>query len=160
MNESHALAVGKLVVNLQGLEYALRAFLLKHNEASEPQVDTSKLKQGDMVPANSFTNYDTLGMLVDKFNGVAGKSCPACQVDRAVVAVRDMLAHGRIASPTGQLPLELVKFGKEKNGRVPVEHVVTVDCEWLSSNIRLVCAQMGKVLDASNRMGQGIMERA
>ena len=84
----------------------------------------------------------------------------AYSIDPAVVDVRDMIAHGRIASKSAQLfPMELVKFGKPASASVPVEAMVTMDMDWLRSKVSLVCKQILKVVGASDEMGQEIMER-
>jgi len=64
MEDKYAERLGKLMSNLHSLEFALRAFLLKFNEGTEPKVDLDKLQVGDTVPANSFTSYASLGNLV------------------------------------------------------------------------------------------------
>jgi hypothetical protein len=154
----HCMQLGKLASSLQGLEFALRAFLLKHNEAHEPKVNPATITAGNQVALNSFTNWDTLGQLIDKFNDVAKASCPACCVDRTVVDVRDMIAHGRVAGRGPEPPWQLIKFGKPSGQKVPVEQVVTVDEQWLLSNVQMVTSQLKNVYDASKALGQGIMD--
>lgn len=140
------------------MEFALRAFLLKYHESQEPQADISTIVAGDEVPLNSFTNYDTLGMLIKSFNNVIRVSYPNYSVDETVVEVRDMIAHGRVAGDTPKSPLRLIKFAKPNSNKlVLVEHVVTVDSHWLSSNVNLVLEQVHKVVAASNKLGQNIM---
>jgi len=143
--------------NLHGLEFALRAFLTKHNETLEPSVDVGKLAVGDKVPVNSFTSYAALGRLVSEFNSVAGAQY---QVDTGVVDLRDMLAHGRVAmrDPTGAN--ELVKFGPEDNGYVTVTHKAVLDRNWFRAKIGFVFQQLQRVKEASQEFGQGIMEDA
>ena len=162
MEESeYLLTLGKLVANLHSLEFSLRAFLLKNFESREPKVNLTNIIAGDEVPLNSFTNYDTLGRVIDRYNEVVQPVYPSCCVDKTVVEVRDMIAHGRIAGKTLTPPYELVKFGKpNKSSMVPVEQVVTLDSHWLSSNVNLVLDQIHKVVEASNQLGQNIMEDA
>ena len=70
--DKHTLRLGKLVVNFQSLEFALRAFLVNNEIASGgrfPQsVNLHNMNEGDVVPLNSFTNYDRLGQLIKKYN--------------------------------------------------------------------------------------------
>jgi len=87
---------------------------------------------GGHVPENSFTNYDTLGTLLKKFNEILAQDASTYSIDPAVEGVRDMIAHGRIASKRPQIfPMELVKFGKPTSAGIPVEAMVTMDIDWL-----------------------------
>ena len=158
--DEYLLSLGKLVSNLHSLEFALRAFLLRRNEGLAPKVDVAKLAAGDMVPINSFTSYASLGELVDTFNRVVQPSCPSRCLDRTVVELRDMIAHGRVAGRAPNPPFELLKFGREKAGQVPVEYKITLDRSWLSSKIRFVNDQIQKVFAASRDLTQNIMDRA
>jgi len=157
--DDHCMQLGKLVATLHSLEFTLRAFLLKHNESREPSVALDAIAPGGHVPENSFTNYDTLGMLLKKFNDIVACHASACSIDPAVVDARDMLAHGRIAGNSPEVfPMELLKFGKPTLAGVPVEAMVTVDVDWLRSKASLVENQVRKVIAASDAMGQQIME--
>ena len=152
--------LGKLVASLHCLEFALRAFLVKHNEDREPRLDHDAIALGGHVPENSFTNYESLGTILKKFNKIMEHHASAYSIDPAVVNVRDMIAHGRIASKSPKLfPMELIKFGKQTPAGVPVDEMVTMDMDWLRSKVSLVEKQIHKVVDASNEMGQEIMER-
>ena len=155
----YLLTLGKLVANLHSLEFALRAFLLKNFESREPKADLKTINAGDEVPLNSFTNYAPLGRIIDQYNEVVQPYYPDYCVDKVVVEIRDMIAHGRVSGLTPNPPFQLVKFSKpNKNGMVPVEHVVIVDLHWLSSNVNLVLDQIRKVITASNQFGQNIFE--
>ena len=155
----YLLQLGKLVANLHSLEFALRAFLVKYNEDHEPNFDHAAILPGRHVPENSFTNYDSLGTLLKKFNKIVEQHASAYSIDFAVVVVRDMIAHGRIASKSPNLvPMELVKFGKRVSAGVPVEAMVTMDIDWLRSKVSLVHNQILKVVGASIEMGQEIVE--
>jgi len=159
--DDHCVLLGKLVANLHSLEFALRAFLVKHNEGREPSLDLDAIAPGGHVPENSFTNYDSLGTLLKKFNQIVEHRASAYSIDAAVVDLRDMIAHGRVASKSAQVfPMDLVKFGKRASAGVPVEAMVTMDMEWLRSKVSLVHKQILKVVAASNEMGQEIVERS
>lgn len=151
--------LGTLVGNLHALESVLRYFLLEHNKGCEPMVDIQNLAVGDRVPSNSFTNYDSLGKLVDKFNKVVCSRCRSYCVDRTVVGIRDMIAHGLVSGQSPDLPFELLKFGPERDGHVTLEHRVTLDECWLSSGISLIKKQIYNVVSASKGFGQNVMER-
>jgi hypothetical protein len=149
--------LGKLVANLHSLEFALRAFLLKYFEGQEPQTDISTLLAGDEVPSNSFTNHESLGQLINKFNDVI-QSYPYCCIDKTVVEIRDMIAHGRVSGKNPEPPYQLIKFGRpNKRGMIPVEHVVITDSRWLSTSTNLVLGQIQKITKASNQLGQNIL---
>ncbi|MCK4246400.1 hypothetical protein KAX14_04115 [Candidatus Bipolaricaulota bacterium] len=159
MEDKYVERLGKLMSNLHSLEFVLRAFLLKFNEGTEPKVDLDKLQVGDTIPVNSFTTYASLGNLVDEFNGIVSTKCPSRRIDCAAVDLRDMLAHGRVAARQPGAPMELLKFGKEKGGRVMVTHKATLDSDWFASKVRFVFGEVEKVLAASNDLGQNIMPR-
>jgi hypothetical protein len=147
-------SLGKLVSNLHGLEFALRAFLHKLN-ANESQVKLDSIRVGECVCENSFTNYDSLGDLIRKFNEASPRFCAVTDV----VQLRDMLAHGRIAGKTPTVfPMQLVKFGRARNGRVQVTALILMDDEWFKTNTKLVNDQVLKVASASKDRGWDVIE--
>jgi len=145
--------LGVLVANRLSLELALRAFLAYHNRAHEPQVDLSRCTVGATVPVNSFTNYDTLGELVDKFNEVMERRKLPQRVDRCVVGLRDMIAHGRVASKQPGPPVTLWKFGKPSGGQVVVEACEVLDEQWLGNAVRTMFEQIELIGRASKALG-------
>ena len=150
--------IGKIIINLHGLEFALRGFLSKFNESQEPPVNNSNFYEGNFVPENSFTNYDTLGALINKYNNIIEINYPNYSIDEVAVEIRDMLAHGRIASDLPDvIPPKLLKFGKSSKGRVEVTHSVELNDTWLNNSITAILDQIKKVYDVSNLMGQSIM---
>ncbi len=157
--DEYALALGTLVSSLHSLEFALRAFLLKHNEEREPPVNAGELAVGERVPVNCFTSYASLGKLVDAFNDVVASRSPSSCLDRTVVDLRDMIAHGRVAGRAPELPFELLKFGQERDNMVLVVDKVTLDAGWLGSRIGFVREQTLKVMGASQDLRQGIMDK-
>src|SRR5216117_3606119 len=96
--EEHARLVGRLVGNLDSLEFALRAYL--YEKADPPHTPLpaghtlDSLKIGDAVPINAMTDYSSLGELIDRYNRLVERSSPGLQVDRSLVSLRDALAHG------------------------------------------------------------------
>jgi len=150
--------LGKLLMNLHALEFAIRAFLVKINENTEPRVDINSVKEGDWIEINSFTNYDSLKRLVTKYNNLLG-STSAEAIDPSVITIRDALAHGRIASRTpGLSTLELYKFGQPNEDKVQVEIKLELDDELLSKYINLADAQIRKIIRASNQRSLDIMD--
>ncbi|MCJ7729666.1 MAG: hypothetical protein MUO27_07300 [Sedimentisphaerales bacterium] len=139
----HMKKMGHLVVHLQSLEFALRAFLYNRESISKqqgPPAFLENIKEGDCVEVNAFTNYDTLGELIRKYNEMVALTHPALCVDKNIVDIRDALAHGRIAStsPSPQAPQKLVKYAKPKDGQVHVTHCFTLTKDWFDKQIKLV----------------------
>lgn len=128
--EEYTFGVGKLIVNLHSFEFALRAFLW-NREGGSSWAFLESLREGDTVSENAFTNYDTLGHLITKYNAFVS-SLPNLQVDPSLADLRDALAHGRVASSVPSPPLRLLKFGKPAGGNVTVTHSIVVDDAWLS----------------------------
>jgi hypothetical protein len=154
-HEIYAGYLGKLLNNLQALEFCLRAFLAKHN-AKEPQVGYQGFVVGEFVPENSCTNYDSLGDLIRKYNEVVAREF---RVISEVVQVRDMLAHGRIAGLNPCVyPMVLVKFGRPRNHNVPVEAKVVMEKAWFNTKTKLVLDQVFKVAAASKARGWDVVE--
>ena len=102
--DEESLFVGKFVINILALEGLLRAFLHYTDKARygnpPPEIDLDKLKVGQTVPENYFSNYDSLGTLVDSFNAaVVDLGGKELSVDRGLVEFRDALDHGRVPCP-------------------------------------------------------------
>jgi hypothetical protein len=156
---AHVANMGWLIVNLQSLEFALRAFL--HNDeigwqkSNQSSDFLENIKGGDTVPKNAFTNYDTLKDLIKTYNRkVLGHDASLC-VDEELVSVRDALAHGRIASksPSTSAPNKLVKYDRPKDGLVQVTHCVIMDKEWFEKQIHLAYQNIQKVKKANEILG-------
>jgi len=145
--------LGRLVGNFCSLEVAVRMFLHGYNrEATMP--DLPDLNVGTEVAESSFTNWDSLGDLVDKFNKVVQDRDLDDKLDRCVVRVRDMIAHGRILGVTPAPPHTLYKFGRPQNGRVTVEAVEMLDESFLHQQLGRVFQQVRIVVRASKALGQ------
>jgi len=155
LNESFQ-RMGKLVVHLQSLEFALRAFLYNKETGPKPtNPDFAKkiydFNAGDYVDENAFTNYDTLGELIGKYNKIVALTDSTLCVDKNIVDIRDALAHGRISSesPSFMEPQKLVKYDKPQNGQVRVTHCITLKKEWFDENIKLVHENILHVSEAN-----------
>jgi hypothetical protein len=127
-----------------------RAFLW-NREGGSSWTFLEGLLEGDTTPENAFTNYDTLGQLIAKYNDVVAKSVPELRVDDGLVHLRDALAHGRVASNAPEPPLRLLKFARPVAGRVRVTHSVLVDELWLSAQTTRVRLELEKVAEAERR---------
>jgi hypothetical protein len=147
---THAQELGKLVATLQSLEYLIRVFLYDR-ETAPPLADPDRwygLKKGDRVPANSLTSFETLSSLVTRFNKFVSHAHAELQVDRAVVRLRDALAHGRATGESGSLHLTILKFGRERNGEVRVEFAAEMTDLWFADPLDLVAEGASRVREA------------
>lgn len=144
--DDYVRGLGKLQGNLLSLEFSLRIFLRKKETggALDRAADTHALKQGDVTPKTAFTNYDTLGELVDQYNASAS---PAHQVDRSVVDLRDTLAHGRVFGNSLAHPLRLLKFAKPIGQSVAVTYSELMDEAWFDHKVMWLSAQIDKVAE-------------
>jgi restriction endonuclease S subunit len=155
-NDEYCLLMGKLVVNLQSLEFALRAFLYnKENSEKSTNPEFGKniydFKAGDCVEENAFTNYDPLGRLIDNYNGIVKSKNSTLCIDKNIVDIRDTIAHGRIAceSPSSETPQKLIKYSKPQNGKVCVTHCITLTKDWFDKHIHLVYESIQRVRKAN-----------
>lgn len=138
--------LGKLHGNLLSLEFSLRLFLRKKETGGrlDRAADTHGLKQGDITPKTAFTNYDTLGQLLEQYNALV---CPAHQVDTGIVDLRDTLAHGRVFGNSVGHPLRLLKFAKPVGSAVTVTYSELMDGAWFDQKVRWVSSQLDKVAE-------------
>ncbi len=141
--DQHPLNLGKLLVNFQSLEFALRAFLLKIEEMSGSQFtkfkDLHKLSEGDEVPKNAFTNYDSLKQLIKKYNDNPKIRAAGLCIDKKLVDIRDAIAHGRVSALVPSPPFKLLIFRKPNNNRTKVKFSILLTQEWY--NQQLACTQ-------------------
>lgn len=153
MASDHVLRLGKLLGNLQSLETLLRIYLLKVGSAV---ADTRVVKKpywdlvvGDIVDDDEFSNYDTLGKLVAKYNLDISKRESSLCIDTQLIAVRDLLAHGRIAAAAADTAsLKVVKFEKPQDGKAVVSASVLMDDDWFDTNIANCRVQIENVSSA------------
>jgi hypothetical protein len=156
----HMQWMGVLIVNLQSLEFALRAFLHNREIGRTNQGTPSFLEniaEGQEVELNAFTNYDTLPKLVKKYNREVEPKNPDLKVDAGLSRLRDALAHGRIASSSPSLDVasKLVKYSRPKPADTTV-HVTdchTLTKEWFNEEIRRVFENVKKVQQANELFG-------
>ncbi len=155
MAKNHVVQLGKLVGNLQSLEALLRIYLLKIGARSGgPRLKSSywNLSPGDEVAEDEFTNYDSLGDLIKKFNTDIASRDPSLALDEGVVGVRDLLAHGRVAADAeDETRLAIMKFEKPARGKVRVAASALMDDAWFAKNIKLVFEQIERVHTAIQR---------
>jgi len=136
--DEHCKFLGKLMANFQSLEFFLRAFLQELPSARPIGIsygtDIYSFPVGTELPESEFTSYDSLGLLIQKFNGEMQKQGLSI-VDATLVEVRDALAHGRVSSGTADGDLRLLKFARPKSGRVRVTFNQRMDEAWFKTEI-------------------------
>lgn len=153
MATDHVMRLGKIIGNLQSLETMLRMFLDRVFTSTSPRLPAGKtyfgLQPGEQVPENAFTNFDTLGQLVAKFNAVVAQRDQGLTIDESVVALRDLLAHGRIAADSpDEARLTILKFAKPERGTVRVTECAMMTDQWCDERNDLVHAQIEKIARA------------
>ena len=98
---------------------------------------------------NAFTNFDSLGQLIEKYNAAVRVKDQALVVDAAIVTVRDLLAHGRVAADSpDEARLTIVKFSPPLNGTVRVTDSAMMTNQWCQERIDVVRMQIEKVARA------------
>jgi len=152
MRENHVVSLGKLVANLHSLECLLRAYLLaiaQKSGSTRIGPDYWNLNAGDSVAEDEFTNYDTLGTLIVKFNADVSTRDASLALDSKVVDIRDLIAHGRVASANADLSeLKIVKFGPPRNGVAIVSDCAVMNDAWFRKCINLVVEQVQRAHSA------------
>lgn len=147
--ELHAQNLGKLTGNLQSIEMGARLAIVRLDEAAGRHVQTQlpRVKAGEFVELNAFTNNDDLNRTLERYN----KRVPFnCRIDiKPIVALRDALAHGRTFGFGSMKHLRLLKFSRKANdGKVAVELAVDMTGQWFQDNIRLLNHAMGQITKA------------
>lgn len=110
------------------------------------EVELPKIGAGD-VAENALTNNTALVTLVDKFNTSLTVEEQDFPLDRQVVQIRDVIVYGRLLASEQQPPFRLWKFGRPKNGRVPVEFCHELTEEWLTVTNNMIHTQRQKAVD-------------
>ena len=151
LNE-YATGLGKLVANLNSLEFAIRAFLYKEADGPYnpllPGLRLDHLASGQMVPVNALTDYDSLRKLLKRYNRVVGTA--NLQVDVSVADTRDALAHGRISKGPHAKVFRLLKFADPKGGTTTkVTYSQRLTKPWMSSQVKRIARALRRVAKAS-----------
>jgi len=144
LGEDYALALGKIVANLQGLELMIRSFLhdtLDAQDGLHQQPFPLDVAVGTELPVDHLTNYDPLGRLIDKYN----ETNPP--LDKYLVDLRDALAHGRVMGEIESNHYRLLKFSKPVNGMVEVTHNEELTEEWLMSRKAMTSKAIKEVIE-------------
>ena len=147
--EEHLRLVGTIILNLQALELTMRLFLLK---AHKQFIDWPK-PTDTYVRENYVTNYLSLEPIIDGYNqALSGAEKQKFTVDKAVVAVRDFIAHGRLVTLDENFPATLWKFGRPKDAKVPASNI-TLTKDWLIKTSNHIDAQRSKVFECFSSRG-------
>src|SRR3990167_8748444 len=101
--EQYRERLGGVVGNFHALEFVLRAFLQAPSTARPIGIphgtDIYSFPVGADLPENELTSYDSLGILIEKFNtDMASRGLSG--IDLTLVQIRDVVAHGRVNHPT------------------------------------------------------------
>ena len=130
----HCCKLGTLLGHFHSLELLLRSYLNAHLENGIAEKDYYSFGIGSELTENALTNYDSLGMLIDKTNKNLKSRGINEEIDKSLVEIRDALAHGRVSAEKPNETLRLIKFSKPKNGKVKVEFNAMMTENWLVSN--------------------------
>ena len=146
--------IGKLIANLWSLETALRFFLIKRLKEEEGFNKIRKVSIGDTLDATHFTNYDSLGKLIERYNKFSTSEENKLNKEKLLL-IRDVLAHGRILIDDME-DIEswcLVKFSEVKEDQVTVENKVFINGDegkWLKESIKYTSDELLKIKFENN----------
>lgn len=142
--------LGKLWASLLFMEEYLRDYLSWKEKGVPTSPNVYKIKEGDFINKDAYTNRDTLGDLIKKFN-----NDPVNQEKigrEEVLKIRDALAHGRLV---GKLDdgYWLSKYGIPENGKVEVKSHHKFNSEWFVQSEEYVRKETEKVRTALKKSG-------
>ena len=153
-DDEQVLRLGKLMLNLLGLEFLIRSYLRLLPGAkpidSPLFADVYSCPVGTELNENELTDYLSLSQLIKKFNSLA-ESRNFEPIGTAIVDLRDALAHGRVSRLTQDGPMHIIKFtkpNKEKKVRVVLNEIM--DDAWLQTQITTVKHAMVHVATQCN----------
>jgi hypothetical protein len=151
----HFTHLGGLIGNFQSLEFLLRVYLYKnHKEQSTGLpygIDFNVLPIGNELPESYLTNFDSLAVLIKKFNFLAQQH-GSHTIDLSLVDVRDALAHGRVSTTT-EAPMRLLKFSKPRAGKVALTFSALMTDDWFrlrKKEVAAACNIIVELLERSN----------
>ena len=146
-SERYATLLGKVIANLQSLEFVLRAYLHEHVDRREirlpPGFDLGSAGVGAEVVESSLTDYSSLGEVMRRYNQVI--SDPDLRVALDLVDPRDALAHGRVSANSPASHFVLLKFDKSQRGKTRITLSQELSEEWLSIQVARVGSELSKV---------------
>ncbi len=147
--DEHAHSLGKVIANLSTLELSLRVLLynkeVKENPSLAIQRNLTALKINDLCTVNAFTNYDTLGELISKYNSLITSIDSALCIDKKVVELRDAFAHGRVLASMENDTFILLKFSQPKSNSTKVTYAQPLTKEWMAIQIKRLHDEVHKL---------------
>jgi len=146
-------AIGKILVNLQAIEFSLRLFLYESVGPQHATLNLDQLAVGYWLPENPITNYDSLSDLVCKVNERLEALGVPERIDYSLVDFRDALAHGRISALQPKSPFKLMKFSRAKQGKVKVTTAIDLTPQWLTEQTKRTFAEVQKVGRVGRSLG-------
>jgi len=148
-----ATALGKILTNLQALEFSLRLFLYESVGPQHKTLTLDQLAVGDWVPENPITNYDSLGDLVCKVNERLEALGVPERLDHSLIDLRDALAHGRTSALLPRGPFKLLKFSRPKQGKVQVTTAIDLTPQWLTEQTKRTFDEVQKIVQLGQYLG-------
>jgi hypothetical protein len=103
------------------------------------------MQQGEQVPLNALTSWDTLRQLITAFNGTHQERTPPMVIDPDLITLRDAFAHGRLGADSSSTYLVLMRFRKPGPGAttVTVEDRYELTIDFMNRQI----ARVGSALE-------------
>ena len=160
--------LGELHGSLLSLELVLRAFLLNYQFAfSQPGgvaavfpelAKLETLQADDWVTENPFTNWDSLGDVIQRYNCATASLAPRVRIDPGLNDLRDVLAHGRLFAGSAEGAFQLVKFGRPQGGRVRVLCSISLTDSWFKEHIRSVNTALQTANQVNDRLMNGTLK--
>ena len=144
--------LGKLVNNMQSLEFGLRGCLFEDEITkgiSKQLTSHPKFTKGEVLPKNAYTNWDSLSKLIRKYNGLPISK--GFEIDETLVEIRDVIAHGRVFLYSETGIIQLVKFSKPKGSKVEVEFSSWMTEEWVGRQNDLFYEAVRKVAEVNQK---------
>ena len=155
----HTFYLGKLIANLQSLEFVIRIFLSKLPD-SQPMgipygADIYSYPVGTKFLQSAVTDYSPLGKLVDRFNTGAMAAGLTQRIAPTIVDIRDALAHGRLSAPASGGEMRIIKFGRpDAEGKVEMTYNELMDHKWFKRHVKQVYEALIIVVEADAHLEQ------
>jgi hypothetical protein len=151
--DERATYIGKIIGNLQVLEFLLRLFLYEKVGPQNITYSLDEVAEGEWVPENPITNYDSLRTLVKKVNKQLEAQGVTDRVDHSLVDLRDAIAHGRVTAFHPEGPYKLMKYSPAKDGKVQVMIAKTLSSRWLKEQVTRTLSEARKVQQIGHSLG-------
>lgn len=145
--EKHAQDIGRIVGQLQSIEFLLRWWLAKRN--GHEIVLPSHV--GQVLNVTPVTDYRTMGQLIKAYNSQLNAEEANYQLDMKIVEIRDALAHGRVLAIGDEAFLTLYRFSKPTNGQVETTAITSLSNEALAADIDMLQAEFVRLLECGSK---------